>query len=242
MLAILSLSLSSLYPSHFSFLLSFLLSSSGGAAARRGRVSAREERRPGALAQEERRPGRGAQARGQLAATAAVGFAERRRRRSWPWEPAAAGAGRRSRRASPDPPSSCLAGAPRSGGGAPRSGGAQGGTTAPDPVELEEALHGVRRSSRRRSMAVTELMRRCEHSSGRVPAGDGRQGGGAAVDDVGLLPLPPAAATPAWICAPAAPVEQAAPPQADCRTGLFFLFAKNALVPVGLSNRVPMDA
>ena len=86
--------------------------------------------------------GHGAKAHGQPAA--AVGCVGRRRRRSWPCEPAAAGAGRGSRRASPDPPSSCLAGAPRSGGGAPRSGGAQGGATAPDPVELEEALHGVR--------------------------------------------------------------------------------------------------
>ena len=71
---------------------------------------------------------------------------------------------------------------------------------------------------------------RCEHSSGRVPAGDGCQGGGAAVGDAGLLPLPPAAATPAWIRMPVAP------PQADRRTSLFF-FAKNTLVPVGISNQ-----
>jgi len=70
-----------------------------------------------------------------------------------------------------------------------------------------------------------------------VPAGDGRQGGGAAADDAGLIPLPPAAATPAWIRMPAAPAEQAAPPQADRRMGLFFLFAKNTLVPVGIYNQ-----
>ena len=166
-----SLSLSSLYPSHFS--LALISSSSSGVAVPRGRASAREERRPSVAARRRgwsggpavgrrrtgsRSPpppwgardvaavgaGRGSRPLQELAVGAAVPRPTHRRRASpGPLDPAAGPLDPAELKGAPDPAD--LEGPPEPAElkGAPpaSSGGARGGPPW-RAVELEKAIHG----------------------------------------------------------------------------------------------------